>query len=188
MSNFLWYTAKLISNDLDLTFQCHPRSNVMGVNWKTIYDLLYVLHAKFDKKMLHLGGKKKKKKKNQARPRSRSPQQGIRGAPSYRHGSQTRQERRTDRRPTPFRKDKPGNCTLTMSNEARQQLIDILNQNKRPIGLIAPPFKINFLATENLTKMKLKSVRILQKIIHLASGCHIWSFFAQNHNYYVDQK
>ena len=27
----------------------------MGVNWKTIYDLLYVLHAKFDKKMLHLG-------------------------------------------------------------------------------------------------------------------------------------
>ena len=46
--------------------------------------------------------------------------------------------------------------------------------NKRPIGLLAPPFKINFLATENLPKMKLKSVRILQKIIHLASGCHIW--------------
>ena len=53
--------------------------------------------------------------------------------------------------------------------------------NKRPIGLIAPPFKINFLATETWPKMKLKSVRILQKIIHLASGCHIWSFFAQNH-------
>ena len=52
---------------------------------------------------------------------------------------------------------------------------------KRPIGLIAPPFKINFLATETWPKMKLKSVRILQKIIHLASGCHIWSFFAQNH-------
>ena len=30
MSNYLWYTAKLIPNDLDLTFQCHPRSNVMG--------------------------------------------------------------------------------------------------------------------------------------------------------------
>ena len=30
MSNCLWYTAKLIPNDLDLTFQCHPRSNVMG--------------------------------------------------------------------------------------------------------------------------------------------------------------
>ena len=55
MSNCLWYTAKLIPNDLDLTFQCHPRSNVMGVNWKTIYDLLYVFHAKFDKKMPHLG-------------------------------------------------------------------------------------------------------------------------------------
>ena len=53
ISNYLWYTAKLIPNDLDLTFQCHPKSNVMGVNWKTIYDLLCV-HAKFDKKMLHL--------------------------------------------------------------------------------------------------------------------------------------
>ena len=30
MSNCLWYTAKLIPNDLDLTFQCHPKSNVMG--------------------------------------------------------------------------------------------------------------------------------------------------------------
>ena len=30
MSNCLWYTAKLIPNDLVLTFQCHPRSNVMG--------------------------------------------------------------------------------------------------------------------------------------------------------------
>ena len=39
----------------------------------------------------------------------------------------------------------------------------------------------NFLATENLPKMKLKSVRILLKIIHLASGSHIWSFVAQNH-------
>ena len=55
------------------------------------------------------------------------------------------------------------------------------NDNKRPIGLIAPPFKIYFLATENWAKMKLKLVCILQKIIHLASGCHIWSFFAQNH-------
>ena len=49
--------------------------------------------------------------------------------------------------------------------------------NKRHVGLIAPPFKINFLATENWKK----SVRILLKIIHLASGSHIWSFFAQNH-------
>ena len=39
--------------------------------------------------------------------------------------------------------------------------------------------KINFLVTENWPKMKLKSVRILLKIIHLASGSHIWSFFAQ---------
>ena len=30
----------------------------MGVNWKTTYDLLYVFHAKFDKKMLHLGDTK----------------------------------------------------------------------------------------------------------------------------------
>ena len=29
--------------------------------------------------------------------------------------------------------------------------------------------------------MKLKSVQILLKIIHLASGSHIWSFFAQHH-------
>ena len=29
ISNCLWYTAKLIPNDLDLTFQCHPKSNVM---------------------------------------------------------------------------------------------------------------------------------------------------------------
>ena len=35
--------------------------------------------------------------------------------------------------------------------------------NKRPVGLIAPPFKINFLATENWPKMKLKSVQILLK-------------------------
>ena len=30
MSNCLGYTAKLIPNDLHLTFQCHPKSNVMG--------------------------------------------------------------------------------------------------------------------------------------------------------------
>ena len=29
ISNCLWYPAKLIPNDLDLTFQCHPKSNVM---------------------------------------------------------------------------------------------------------------------------------------------------------------
>ena len=53
--------------------------------------------------------------------------------------------------------------------------------HKRPVSLTAPPFKINFLATENWPKMKLKSVWILWKIIHLASGSHIWSFFAQKH-------
>ena len=30
-----------------------PKVKWNGVNWKTIYDLLF--HAKFDKKMLHLG-------------------------------------------------------------------------------------------------------------------------------------
>ena len=30
-----------------------PKVKCNGVNWKTIYDLL--LHAKFDKKTLHLG-------------------------------------------------------------------------------------------------------------------------------------
>ena len=47
-------------------------------------------------------------------------------------------------------------------------------------GLIAPPFKINFLATENWPKIKLRSDQILLIIIHLASGSHIWSLFAQN--------
>ena len=57
------------------------------------------------------------------------------------------------------------------------------SQDKRPVGLIAPPFKINFLATENWSKMKLKSVRILLKIIHLASGSLTFGqhFIAQNH-------
>ena len=34
-----------------------PNVKSNGVNWKTIYDLLYmyVFHAKFDKEMLHLG-------------------------------------------------------------------------------------------------------------------------------------
>ena len=32
-----------------------PKVKCNGVNWKTIYDLLYVFHVKFDKKMLHLG-------------------------------------------------------------------------------------------------------------------------------------
>ena len=31
-----------------------PKVKYDGVNWKTIHDLLYVFHAKFDK-MLHLG-------------------------------------------------------------------------------------------------------------------------------------
>ena len=31
-----------------------PKVKCNGVNWKTIYDLLDVFHAKFDK-MLHLG-------------------------------------------------------------------------------------------------------------------------------------
>ena len=30
-----------------------PKVKCNGVNWKTIYDLLF--HAKIDKKMLHLG-------------------------------------------------------------------------------------------------------------------------------------
>ena len=47
------------------------------------------------------------------------------------------------------------------------------NANKRPVSLIAPPFKINFL--------KIDQFRILLKINHRASGSHIWSFFAQNH-------
>ena len=54
-------------------------------------------------------------------------------------------------------------------------------KNKRHFGLIAPPFKISFLATEYLPKMKLKSVLILLKIIHPASSCHIWSLFTLNH-------
>ena len=53
--------------------------------------------------------------------------------------------------------------------------------NKRPIGLIAPPFKIKFLATENWPKWNWSRFVYCKKIIHLASGCHIWSFFAQNH-------
>ena len=32
-----------------------PKVKCNGVNWKTIYDLLNVFHAKLDKKMLHLG-------------------------------------------------------------------------------------------------------------------------------------
>ena len=32
-----------------------PKVKCNGVNWKTRYDLPYVFHAKFDKKMLHLG-------------------------------------------------------------------------------------------------------------------------------------
>ena len=44
--------------------------------------------------------------------------------------------------------------------------------NKRALGQIAPPFKISFL---------IGSVRILLKIIHLASSSHIWSLLAENH-------
>ena len=32
-----------------------PKVKCNGVNWKTIYDLLYEFHAKFDKTMLHVG-------------------------------------------------------------------------------------------------------------------------------------
>ena len=53
--------------------------------------------------------------------------------------------------------------------------------NKRALGQIAPPFKISFLITENWPQMKYKSLRILLKIIHLASSSHIWSLFAENH-------
>ena len=61
----------------------------------------------------------------------------------------------------------------------------ILFANKRPVGLIAPPFIISFLATENWSghyftqciwkvdqnrnKVKFESVRTLLKITHLAS-------------------
>ena len=34
------------------------------------------------------------------------------------------------------------------------------NENKRPVGLIAPPFTIGFLATENLPKVKLGQVEV----------------------------
>ena len=57
----------------------------------------------------------------------------------------------------------------------------IVINNKMPLGLIAPPFKISFLATENFQKMKFKSVRILLNSIHLASISYIWSLFAENH-------
>ena len=55
------------------------------------------------------------------------------------------------------------------------------NVSKSRVGLKAPPFKISFLATENWPKIKLKSVWILPKIIHLASSSHIRSLFAKNH-------
>ena len=32
-----------------------PKVKCNGANWNTIYDLLYVFHAKFDKKMFHVG-------------------------------------------------------------------------------------------------------------------------------------
>ena len=38
-----------------------------------------------------------------------------------------------------------------------------------------------FLDTEHLRKRELKSVRILLKIIHLASSSHIWSLCAEIH-------
>ena len=38
-----------------------------------------------------------------------------------------------------------------------------------------------FLDTEHLRKREIKSVRILLKIIHLASSSHIWSLCAEHH-------
>ena len=47
----LWNIAHWKPNDLDLPFQFHQRSNVIHVinkvNWKAIYDLLYVFHTHF---------------------------------------------------------------------------------------------------------------------------------------------
>ena len=55
----------------------------------------------------------------------------------------------------------------------KEKPVDTRHIIKRPVGLIAPPFIISLLTTENLLKCKLdqveKSVLILLKIIHLAS-------------------
>ena len=47
-------TAKI--NDIDLTFQCHPRSIVLRSNEKYIYiyKLQDIFHTNFDNKMHHL--------------------------------------------------------------------------------------------------------------------------------------
>ena len=39
----------------------------------------------------------------------------------------------------------------------------IVEENKRPPGLIAPPFTIGFLTTENLLKVKLGQVEVVSK-------------------------
>ena len=59
--------------------------------------------------------------------------------------------------------------------------------NKRPVGQIAPPFIISFLATGNWPKIKLSKVEFVQtllKIIHLASRKSYRSLFAQINQIY----
>ena len=53
MSNCLWY-SQINTQWSWFDLSMPPKVKCNGVNWKTIYDLLYVFHAKFDKKMLHL--------------------------------------------------------------------------------------------------------------------------------------
>ena len=58
-----------------------------------------------------------------------------------------------------------------------------LKVNKRPPGLIAPPFTIGFLTTEKLPKVKLGQVEIGLNITQNHSsrlGSHILSLFAPN--------
>ena len=54
MSNCLWY-SQINTQWSWFDLSMPPKVKYNGLNWKTIYDLLYVFHARFDKKMLHLG-------------------------------------------------------------------------------------------------------------------------------------
>ena len=55
--NSLWNIAHWKPNDLDLPLQCPFKVKCYTcykVNWKAIYDLLYVRHTNFDNMMHHL--------------------------------------------------------------------------------------------------------------------------------------
>ena len=52
------------------------------------------------------------------------------------------------------------------------------NSNKRPPGLIAPPFIIGFLATENLLKVSFKHC---SKSLKWALGSNIWPLLTKIH-------